>query len=202
MNTKLFITLSIMGCLSVGMAQQQWRIDGNSNTNSSSYIGTSNNQPLIFKTNNQTRAIFGSAGSFTNTGLITTDSLSVTGGARIKGRLRIGQNSLWLGSINPFSGSDDITSTNGIINFGGELTVPLPFSQIKVGMGTQLPQFNLHIADNRSPSNRVIAGFSNFTTGQAAADGFQIGIFGNLRQGGCSRRFCKPEQNALNNFTV
>ncbi|MBA2612267.1 MAG: tail fiber domain-containing protein [Bacteroidetes bacterium] len=104
--------------------------------------------------------------------------MSVLGGARITGRLHVGQNSLWLGSINPFSGSDDITSSNGIINIGGELSVPLPFSQIKVGIGTQLPQFNVHVVDNRSPSNRVTQTFANFTTSQTSSDGFQIGIFG------------------------
>jgi hypothetical protein len=102
------------------------------------------------------------------------------GGARVKGRLHVGNNSLFLGGT-PQSGTDDITSTGGVINLGGETSRPfnLPFSQIKVGVGITSPNQNIHIHDSRLPSNAVRQQFSNANTTAGSGRGFLIGIFGN-----------------------
>ena len=163
-------------------AQDKWDTDGN-NLPLNNKFGSKNNRTVNIFTNDVKRGEFTKEGKFNFYGALKADSLRadtlvINGGARIKGRLHVGQNSMWLGGSGP-TFTDDITSTNGVVNIGGEPTVPLPFSQIKVGIGTQLPQFNVHIVDNRTPSNRIIQGFANFNTGQTSSDGFQMGIFGN-----------------------
>ena len=185
MKTKIKLLLLAVIYSGFISAQDKWDTDGNDLPNNNK-LGSKNNRDVNIFTNDIKRGEFTKNGKFNFFGTIKADtlradSLVINGGARIKGRLHVGNNSLWLGSSTPVSGTDDITSTNGVINFGGEPTVPLPFSQIKIGMGTQLPQFNLHLVDSRTPSNRVILGFANATTNQTAADGFQVGIFGNGR---------------------
>jgi hypothetical protein len=103
-------------------------------------------------------------------GQITTDSL------RVLGRIHVGPSSLWLGSILPITGgSDDITSTNSLISFGGEPSVTT-FDDIQVTIGTQVGQQKLHISDGSS--NAVRMQYTNSGTGTTSSDGFQIGILG------------------------
>jgi hypothetical protein len=177
----LYVAIVATGYLS---AQDKWDTDGN-NLPANNKLGSKNNYDVNIFTNNIKRGEFTKNGKFNFFGAIKADtikadSLIINGGARIKGRLHVGQNSLWIGG-NPNSGTDDITSSVGVINFGGEASAALPFSQIRIGMGTTLPQFNLHVVDNRTPSNLVRGAFANATTGQTASDGFLIGIFGNGR---------------------
>ncbi|MBI2281721.1 MAG: hypothetical protein HYU68_13685 [Bacteroidetes bacterium] len=49
-------------------AGQKWSTSGNANSNGD-FIGSTNNQPLIFKTNNTIRGLFTSTGSFQLTSL-------------------------------------------------------------------------------------------------------------------------------------
>ncbi len=103
-------------------------------------------------------------------GQITTDSL------RVLGRIHVGPSSLWLGSILPITGgSDDITSTNSLISFGGEPSVTT-FDDIQFTIGTQVGQQKLHISDGSS--NAVRMQYTNSGTGTTSSDGFQIGILG------------------------
>lgn len=50
--------------LSYSQSPNWWKVDGNSNGSNSTFLGTTNAQPLIFKTNNATRATFSSTGAF------------------------------------------------------------------------------------------------------------------------------------------
>lgn len=74
---------------------------------------------------------------------ITVDSIRAR-------RIRVGSNSLILGGINPFSGNDEITSTNEVIGIGRDLSTGFNFSDTKVGIGTQTPFSSL------SPANYLI----------------------------------------------
>ncbi|MCA6443463.1 MAG: hypothetical protein IM600_08555, partial [Bacteroidetes bacterium] len=142
MKQKLIlIALLSLGCLK---AQQQWRIDGNSNTNSSNFVGTSNLQPLIFKTNNVNRALFDVNGNLNfygnalfNKG-IKADSIRVNkylAADSLRTRvLKVGSQSLVLG-LTPFPGNDNIQSTNGVINFGN--TAAATFPSINISIGSQ-----------------------------------------------------------------
>jgi hypothetical protein len=188
-KTKL-LTIILSAVISQQIKSQgvnsKWDKSGDAVSHENTKMGTTNNYGFNIITNNQTRANISKNGKFTfygpiKTDTLKTDSLIVNGGARIKGRLHVGNNSLWLGGSSTGPGNDDITSTGGNINLGGETSPPfnLPFSQIRVGIGTQSPNQNLHIADNRTPSNAVRTQYTNFSTTSATGRGFLIGIFGN-----------------------
>jgi hypothetical protein len=57
-----FLTGSFLNVFSQG---NNWKLDGNNNSTNTSFLGTTNNFPLQFKTNNQTRFTIGSNGNFT-----------------------------------------------------------------------------------------------------------------------------------------
>lgn len=155
-----------------------WRLNGNNNVKKNDFIGTKNNADFVIRTNNQERI------------RVTTDNYTVfKDSVRIKGPLYIGDSSLILGGINEFTGSDNIQSTAGKINFGG--TPMFNFSNIKLGVGTVSPQHKMHLHDRNPlfsipPSmnpNPVRMAFTNEAqiggTGNTATDGFWVGIAAN-----------------------
>lgn len=155
-----------------------WRLNGNNNVKKNDFIGTKNNADFVIRTNNQERI------------RVTTYNYTVfKDSVRIKGPLYIGDSSLILGGINEFTGSDNIQSTAGKINFGG--TPMFNFSNIKLGVGTVSPQHKMHLHDRNPlfsipPSmnpNPVRMAFTNEAqiggTGNTATDGFWVGIAAN-----------------------
>lgn len=72
MKKKIFL-LGLYALVSnISVAQQQWRIDGNSNTNNTNFIGTTVSQPFAIKTNNNTQALFDADGNITFYGYAIT----------------------------------------------------------------------------------------------------------------------------------
>jgi hypothetical protein len=147
-----------------------WSLNGNA-TNSSHFLGTTNNMPLIFRTNGSQRMVLTSDGklglgvtnpvqAFEVAGTIKADALQVTGSTfstytnfHVTNKLKVG-NSVWINDFSPTTGGsggkDFIGSTTGTLFFAraraadGEPIFGLA-NPIKVGIGTDDPQRNLHI---------------------------------------------------------
>jgi hypothetical protein len=146
-----------------------WSLNGNA-TNSSHFLGTTNNMPLIFRTNGSQKMVLTTDGklglgvtnpvqAFEVAGTIKADAIQVTGSAfstytnfHVTNRLKVG-NSIWLFDDfqTPQGRRDIITSSTGrlvlsradINNNGNPL---IGFNQtLLVGIGTLHPQRNLHI---------------------------------------------------------
>ena len=77
---KKIILPSVLFLLSVsmsfGQSGQKWATGGNQNS-SGDFLGTTNAQPVVFKTNAQTRATFGTSGGFQLNHLIGSDTRMV-----------------------------------------------------------------------------------------------------------------------------
>lgn len=155
-KTKFLFSILVILVLKVSAQEDtiQWHSTGDSTNYTFRKVGIGLNNPTV---------------PLHVKGQITTDSL------RVFGRIHVGPSSLWLGQSTPFSGSDDITSTNGLISFGGEPSVTT-FDNIQVTIGTQVGQQKLHISDGSS--NAVRMQYTNSGTGTTSSDGFQIGILG------------------------
>ncbi len=157
MKTRTVILLLAIFQFAVnGFAQEdtlQWHSTGDSTNYTFRKVGIGLNNPTV---------------PLHVKGQITTDSL------RVLGRIHVGPSSLWLGGF-PGSGTDDITSTNSLISFGGETSVTT-FDDIQVTIGTQVGQQKLHISDGST--NAVRMQYTNSGTGTTSSDGFQIGILG------------------------
>jgi hypothetical protein len=177
-----FLIFSVLFSAAIS-AQDKWDTDGNNNLPANNKLGSKNNSGVNIYTNNIKRGEFTKEGKFVFNGVVKadtliSDSLLINGGARIKGRLHVGQNSMWLGGVGgPFGVTDDLTSTNGNINLGGES--PLPFSQIRIGIGTQNPNQMLHMHNSLTPSNLVRHQFTNANTTAGSGRGFLVGILAN-----------------------
>lgn len=148
-----------------------WRLNGNNNVGQDDFIGTKNNADFVIRTNNRDRI------------RVTTDNYTIfEDSVRIKGSLYVGDSSLMLGGWYDVTGSDNIQSSAGKINFGN--TAMFNFSNIKIGIGLTSPQHKLHIND-RNPFifgqlNSVFSAYTNQAfgsgTGIAFTDGFLVGI--------------------------
>jgi len=153
--------------------QPMWRTSGNS-LSEGDFIGSTNQQDFLIKTNNQERI------------RVTTDNYTIfEDSVRIKGPLYVGDSSLVLGNNPPLTGTDNIQSTNGVINFGRHFTFPPIdyFSDIRLGVGTQNPSHMMQLHESRHSLRPVRLSFTNsaFTipqqgTGGSATDGFVVGI--------------------------
>src|SRR4030095_11769500 len=60
-NFSLLLVTVFLGCLQA-RSQTSWQIAGNSNITTSNFLGTTNSQPVIFKTNNKERLRITSTG--------------------------------------------------------------------------------------------------------------------------------------------
>jgi hypothetical protein len=64
--TKWLLMLTILFSSNYLYSQgNNWKLDGNSNSNNASFLGTTNSFPLQFRTNNQTRFTIGNTGNYT-----------------------------------------------------------------------------------------------------------------------------------------
>lgn len=197
----LFFSLSVFVHYN---AQQQWRIDGNGNTNNNNFIGTNGNQPLIFKTNGTSRALFDENGNLTFYGFSTfnkgikADSLRILKYAFIDSlhvrTLKVGNS--W--TINdagptyfgtrPYDQQLQNASNNRHVFEGGSFGNPsfvardnvrLVIGFLNSGNG---PQHRLNLHSNFN--NDVFESFTNINSYGApltftATDGFKVGILAN-----------------------
>ncbi|MFN7911276.1 MAG: hypothetical protein ACK5QC_05595, partial [Bacteroidota bacterium] len=175
---------------------------GDAANNDNMKVGTTNNYDFNVITNNQIRSKYTKDGKINFYGplqanILKSDSLYVDGNAWIKNRLKVGNNSMWFGGPAVFGATDDITSTNGNINIGGE--TPLPFSQIRVGVGTQNPNQMLHTHNSLLPSNLVRHQFTNANTTAGSGRGFLIGILANGNANLHQQELNRPLTLTINN---
>lgn len=134
MRKIILIVLGILFFIT-GYAQisdlDNWKINGNSNSRNSSFIGTKGNYSLRLKTNNTDRLKIDSVGNTSFYGAVTTSTnLTVGGNLRVAGSSTLGAvtytgaittptiygSSLPSGTLNIFSTS---SATPGIVNFDG-----------------------------------------------------------------------------------
>lgn len=164
-----------------------FKICGNDNLDSSSFIGSTNMSDVIIKSNSLERMRFSANGK-----IVSREYLYIDDSMRVKGPLFIGDSSLGLYNdvfwgANPTS--DHIRTSNGILCFGRKSSISplLAFSAIKVGIGTFSPQFKLHLHDYMMISNHVPrsvymaitnSGGIGGGTGEQSSDGFLVGIDG------------------------
>jgi hypothetical protein len=134
-------------------AGQKWSTTGNANSNGD-FIGSTNNEPLVFKTNNITRGMFTSAGNFQLSGLtglgfrlLQSDSLGTL-------------SSFSMGSV------DDVLYGDGTWR---PLPTPPPstwelngtslfYLNGKVGIGTKTPFTNFDVIGDAYISNNLYVG--------------------------------------------
>jgi hypothetical protein len=152
-----------------------WNLNGNA-TNGSHFLGTTNNMPLIFRTNGSQKMVLTSDGklglgvtnpvqAFEVAGTIKADALIISGSStqkftflHVEEKLKVG-NSIWLngkvtGGDDPSNptGYDEITTTNGKLVFAktganNEGDYNVP---IYLGIGTTNPQRPMHIVTRQS----------------------------------------------------
>ncbi len=146
--------------------QPFWKINGNSNIGENKFIGTTNANDIIIKTNSQERMRITKDGNTELSGNLNVAKFIVADSLHVLNRIKVGQ-SLFIGTAG-VGVTDDITSDAGIINFGNDF-IP-NFSNILVGIGTQTPQSKLHLNDDFA--NTVHSLFTNANT----TNGFQVGI--------------------------
>ncbi len=172
MRQKLLFLFVMLFCITKSNAQSNWSLRGNS-VNDTDFVGTTNAQNLMFKANNISsfkvkpngRVNFMYSAAIDS--VLDVDSIH----ARV---IRVGNHSLVLGS-SYLTTSDDITSTNSAISFGGDPSVTT-FDNIQLMIGTHTAQQKLHISDGST--NAVRMQYTNSGTGTTSSDGFQIGILG------------------------
>ena len=172
MKQKLLFLLVMLFCITNSNAQSNWSLRGNS-VNDTDFVGTINAKNLMFKANNFSsfkvkpngRTNFMYSAKIDS--VLDVDSIH----ARV---MRVGNHSLILGG-GPPTATDNITSTNSAVGFGGDLSVTT-FDDIHVMIGTTVTQQKLHISDGST--NAVRMQYTNSGTGTTSSDGFQIGILG------------------------
>lgn len=129
-----------------------WTIDGNSNTTTSSFLGTTNAQPLVLKTNNQERLRLESTGAVTINSDITINGIPVGRGAgNISTNIRLGASAL-------------LFNTSGLNNFA---------------FGPEALRRNTTGSQNQAIGNRALlyntTGGGNFALGYEAMRSNQSG---------------------------
>jgi len=140
--------------LSYSQSPNWWKVDGNSNGSSSTFLGTTNAQPLIFKTNNATRATFSSTGAFQINSLVGVGNRLLQTDAN--------------GNILPFAmgNSNEVLYGNG--TWGTLPNIPtqlwqtnggsLYYSGGNVGIGTNSPLVSLDVIGDARISNNLYVG--------------------------------------------
>lgn len=156
-NMKHLLTLVAVSAIATSafsQSQNWWKVDGNSNGSSSTFLGTTTAQPLIFKTNNITRAIFSSTGAFQVNSLVGT-------GNRI---LQTDAN----GNILPLAmgNANEVLYGNGIWGtlpniptlFWQQHNTDLYYMNGNVGIGTNTPLVSLDVIGDARVSNNLYVG--------------------------------------------
>jgi len=155
---KQILMLMVVTLLNINntfsQSQNWWKVDGNSNGSSSTFIGTTNNQPLVFKTNNTTRGTFTSTGNFQLVNLQGTTNRLLQADAS--------------GNIIPFAmgNANEVLYGNG--TWGTLPNMPTLFWQQhgtdlyymdgKVGIGTNTPLVSLDVIGDARVSNNLYVG--------------------------------------------
>lgn len=164
-----------------------WSRSGNS-ASANDFIGTLNNQPLIFKTNGiegfrlmpngnigigvtnpyltlEVNGSIKSTGQIIANGFVS-EGVSEFSFLHIKDSLKVGTTSIVLGG-DPLSGDNTIyTNTGNLIiqSHSNDLQTIINANEGYVGIGTSNPQKKLHIQHNVDPSNenRILASYDYF----------------------------------------
>lgn len=195
MNKILTTTLYIMFFTTIifsyvgSSAQTAWNLNGNTTIETSS-IGILNNHALKIITNNTPRIIVGTNDSIQIKGIALFDSIKIPNGFiqadSIRTRvIHIGDSSITIGAGSFFgttttnTNSNNITCSNGVLNFGQSSSTN--FTKISLNVGTQTTTYKLHLHDGSNSSNAYTPyiHFTNSSTNQTTADGFLVGIASN-----------------------
>ncbi len=152
-------------------SQNWWKVDGNTNGSSTSFLGTTNNQPLQFKTNNTTRIQLPTNGGVIFNHLIGTGS----------GLVKYDNN----GNLIPFAFTTDSTKvlyadgTWRNINFtnsGWTTSSNNLYNTTKnIGIGTSSPQYTLDVNGNARVTGTLYAG-NIMITDKVQTDTANIGV--------------------------
>lgn len=142
---KIKLTIFKLFIVGLCMAQDKFDVDGN-NLSNNAKLGSLNNKSLKIITNNQTRAIFNKDGDINFLSNVYVDSIKVAKMLKtdsiVTKFIKVGNNSLYIGNppSQPILGlSDNIQSSNGVINFGRIFVppgIPQPFQNINVSIGS------------------------------------------------------------------
>jgi|GEM_PF-2842094 len=166
-----------------------FKLDGNNNLDNNKFIGSTNAEDLIFKTNSIERLRLKANGD-----IISTYYFHILDSMRVSGPLFIGDSTLVLQDNVSWNSipSDHISSSKGKIALGNYSSLlPLQqstFSNIKVGIGIHDPKLQLQIHSYQmignvlpKPSTMSFtnSGGSTGGTGDLASDGFLLGISSN-----------------------
>jgi hypothetical protein len=135
MQQKLFLIFSMLICVVNTFAQSNWSLRGNS-VNDTDFVGTTNAKNLLFKANNlssfkvKTNGRVNFMYSAKIDSILDVDSIH----ARV---IRVGNSSLVLGGVGSGSGTDEISSTFGVLSFGSSATSGsyTAFSDINFNIG-------------------------------------------------------------------
>lgn len=136
-------------------AGQKWSTSGNTNS-TGDFIGSSNNEPLIFKTNNSTRGLFTSTGDFRLVNLKGT----APGVRLLKTDLDGSISSFTMGTSNDVLYGDGIWRPLPIPNptFWEINGTSLYYLNGKVGIGTKTPFTNFDVIGDAYISNNLYVG--------------------------------------------
>lgn len=145
------IAAMLLTSFAFSQSENWWRIGGNSNVTSSVFLGTTNAQPIVIKTNNVTR------GTFTSTGDFQLVTLQGSGNRLLQADAN--------GNIIPFPMG---TSNQVLLGNGTWATIPGFFWQQSgsniyynggnVGIGTASPLVTLDVIGDARVSNNLYVG--------------------------------------------
>lgn len=152
---QLLVLIAVIAITSTCFSQggQKWAASGNS-TSSGDFLGTTNNQPLVLKTNNTTR------GTFTSTGNFQLVNLQGTGNRLLQTDAN--------GNIIPFAmgNANEVLYGNGTWGvlpnmptlFWQQHGTDLYYMDGKVGIGTNTPLVSLDVIGDARISNNLYVG--------------------------------------------
>lgn len=139
------IIMLVLNLCSAGIyAQAVWKTNGN-NVSEGNYIGTNNNEPMIFKTNGQTRMTLKENGGLDIDGELVADSAEFNGIVKIGNQA--GDAFYFLGGVSvPLPPHDLMRVTTSIFTvMGGTKFTTLPLSFM--GVNTETPTHMLDVND-------------------------------------------------------
>ncbi len=132
-----------MSSLSMNATAQgnNWKLDGNNNGSNTTFLGTTTNQPLVFKTNNAERFRINGAGQFTFTGL--------NAGFLTLGSTGVLQSTPFTGNANQvLLGNGTFGTVPGLTNYFSLSSPTQIFTNYKLGIGVSQPQQMLEVNGN------------------------------------------------------